>query len=167
MTPDAHAKVVELLDLPIELRLQIYYYTVPTLSRTGLTLSQPFVRPKNNKLSSAFLPTKPPCRFDFEFTDDVALESSSYQHLNLLCRKTHQEMPLVFSRKLNFRIEVSGPLVLPEDIHDPARLPPLPWNQCKELVINFNDLGAFNLCRYARHCLDQLIMGSTGKCSIR
>ena len=159
MTPDAHAKVVELLDLPIELRLQIYRYTIPTLNRTGLILSQPFVRPKNYKLSSALLPTKPPCRFDFESTDDVAFESSSYQHLNLLCRKTHQEMPLVFPRKLNFRIEVSGPLVLPEGIHDSARLPPLPWDQCKELVINFDDLGAFNLCRYTRQCLDQLMMG--------
>ena len=163
MTLDARARGVELLDLPIELRLQIYRYTIPTLSRTGLILSQPSVRPENYRLSSAVLLMKTSCRFNFEFTDDVALESSSYQHLNLLCRKTHQEIPLVFPRKLSFRIEVSGPLVLPARIHDPARLPPLPWNQCKELVINFNDLSAFNRCRDARQCLDQLIMGISEK----
>ena len=105
-------------------------------------------------------------RFDFDFTDDVACEVFTYRHLSLSCRLIHREIPLVFPRTLNFRIELSGPLSFPGFIDNPARLPPLPWTRCTELVINFKNLGTFDRCGDARRGLEKLIMGVSEKAPV-
>ena len=166
MTTGTHTKGLELWDLPVELRLQIYRYTIPTILGTGLILSHLYVTtgPSQADFEGRFSETRR--RFDFDFTDDVACEVFTYRQLSLSCRLIHREIPLVFPRTLNFRIELSGPLFFSGFVDSPARLPPLPWTRCTELVIDFKNIGTFDCCGNARRGLEKLIMGISNKAPV-